>query len=402
MDIGNTSSTKPAGSGLMNHGRKCTEVPAPVRTSSQNLKVGETNPRTDPRWVSFVGEHPNGSIYHHPAWLEALEREYGQKGVYLFCEDAAGQVLAILPMLYTRGLPFNFGGPFTGRRLSSLPRTPVAGPLSIDSRATVAVLQEAVQRVSKNPGIQLQIKTQGPDLDGLVDGVVCTPWRLSYVLQLAATSDGCFRVADSDYRYSIKKAINKATRLGVHVRPAETLEDLRDWYVLYLDTMRRNVVPARPYRFFASLWELLRPQGMMQLLLAEQREVGRTRTIAGTIFLLLGRTVSCTFNGSRSRDFPLRPNDIIYWKAINEACSKGFEFFDFGEVAEGRPELARYKSKWGSKPVRLYRYYYPAPRNLEIGVAEPEGYPKLLTQAVWRRLPLGATACLSDHVYSYL
>jgi len=69
----------------------------------------------------------------------------------------------------------------TGRRLSSLPRTPLAGPLSKDPQATVEILRAAMTRVCHNPGIQLQIKTQGPELDGLGDGVVCTPWRLSYL-----------------------------------------------------------------------------------------------------------------------------------------------------------------------------------------------------------------------------
>lgn len=82
------------------------------------------------------------------------------------------------------------------------------------------LMLEAVNRVRRERGIQLQIKTQGPELDGLVDGVVCTPWRLSYLLQLPAISEGPFRVADSHHRSSIKRAINKATRLGVHVRPA--------------------------------------------------------------------------------------------------------------------------------------------------------------------------------------
>jgi hypothetical protein len=373
-----------------------------VKASSQNLKVAEANPQTDPRWASFVVQHSSGSVYHHPAWLEALEREYGQKGVYLVCEDDTGQVLAILPMLYTRGLPFGLGGTLTGRRLSSLPRTPVAGPLSVDLRATRAVIHEAVQRVSQNPGIQLQIKTEGPELDGLVEGVVCTPWRLSYVLELGTTSEGSFRIADSDHRYGIKRAVNKATRLGVNVRPAETLADLRGWYVLYLDTMRRNFVPARPYRFFVALWELLRPKGMMQLLLAEHQEAGRSRIIAGSVFLRFGRTISFAFNGSRPHDLSLRPNDLIHWEAINAACRRGFQYFDFGEVAEGRPELARYKRKWGSEPVRLYRYYYPAPRDREPGVSELEGYPKLLTQGLWHRLPLGLTAYLGDHIYGYL
>ena len=347
-------------------------------------------------------EHPNGSIYHHPAWLQALEREYGQKGIYLICEDTSGQVLAILPMLYTRGLPFGASRPLTGRRLASLPRTPLAGPLSVDSQATIALLREAMQRVSGSPDVQIQIKTQGRELDGLIDGVVCTPWRLSYVLRLATTSNGSFRVADSDHRYTIKKAINKATRLGVRARPAETEAELSVWYRLYLETMRRNIVPARPYRFFAALWELLRPLGMMQLLLAEQQNGGASRIIAGTVFLRLGRTVSCAFNGSGSGDLSLRPNDIIYWEAINDACRKGFQLFDFGEVAEERPELARYKSKWGSEAVRLYRYYYPTPRDVRSHAFEPDGYLKSFGEAVWRKLPLGATAWLGDRIYGYL
>jgi lipid II:glycine glycyltransferase (peptidoglycan interpeptide bridge formation enzyme) len=233
----------------------------------------------------------------------------------------------------------------------------------------------------------------------LVDGVVCTPWRRSYVLRLTASSDGTFRVADGDHRYSIKKAINKATRFGVHARSAENLADLHDWYSLYLDTMRRNVVPARPYRFFVALWELLRPKGMMQLLLAEQQKVGKGRILAGTVFLRLGRTVSCAFNGSRPSDLSLRPNDVIYWEAINDACKEGFQLFDFGEVAEERPDLARYKSKWGAEPIRLHRYYYPVlPEHRDVSA----DVLRKLASLVWRHLPLGATAYLSDRAYSCL
>jgi CelD/BcsL family acetyltransferase involved in cellulose biosynthesis len=350
-----------------------------------------------------VTEHPDGSIYHHPAWLEALEREYGQKGVYLVCEDDFGKILAIMPMQYTRGLPFSFGRPLTGRRLSSLPRTPLAGPLSVDSRATVALLKEAIHRVSENPGIQLQIKMQGRELDGVVvDGMVCTPWRVSYVLQLPQNSKTPFRVKNSHSRASIKWAINKATRLGVQVRAAESEGELSNWYRLYLETMRHNAVLPRPYRFFSTLWELLKPRGMMQLMLAEQQTAGQRRLIAGSIFLRFGRTVSYAFNGSRLRDLSLRPNDVIQWQAINEACESGFRCFDFGEVPEGHHDLAKFKSKWGAEQIRLYRYYCPGLSDLKSSSVESESYLDVLGKAVWRRLPLTAISWLGDRMYAYL
>lgn len=379
-----------------------TELPSSTEKSSRNLRVAETNPRTDPRWESFVVEHPNGSIYHHPAWLEALEREYGQKGVYFICEDAVGQVLAILPMMYTRGLPFGVGTPPSGRRLSSLPRTPIAGPLSTDSRATVALLQTAVQRVAGAPGVLLQIKTQGRELDGLIDGLVCAPWRLAYLLRLPTDAEGPFRINNSESRASVKRAINKAKRLGVYARRAETEAELSTWYRLYLETMRRNLVPPRPYRFFAGLWKSLKPRGMMELLLAEQESNGQRRIIAGSIFLMFGQTTSYGFNGSALKDLYLRPNDLLHWEAINEACKNGFQFLDLGEVPEGNDELARFKRKWGAEPVRLHRYYYPGSRNADGVSLESGGYPQLISGGLWRRLPLAATAWIGDRIYAYL
>lgn len=371
------------------------------QTASQNLRVVRTNPSVDLRWESFVLNHPEGSIYHHPAWLKALEREYGQESLYLACENDDGQIMGVLPLLYTRGLPFGLRKPLSGRRLASLPRTPVAGPLSNDSRATFALLQEAVRCVSGNPGVQLQIKMQDRDLDGLVNGLVCTPWRLSYRLELP-TSPEPFRVKSSHSRASIKWAINKATKHGVCARLAETEEDLRAWYSLYLETMRQNFVPPRPYRFFVALWELLRPKGMMQLVLAEQGN-GRRSIIAGSVFLMFGQTVSYAFNGSRRDDLSLRPNDVIQWHAINQACENGYRYCDFGEVPEGREDLAKFKSKWGSEPIRLYRYYYPAFQNVRaVSNMDSNGYSVLLAQALWRRLPLSATSWLGDRMYSYL
>ena len=211
-----------------------------------------------------------------------------------------------------------------------------------------------------------------------------------------------YRIPNTNERGKVRWAINKATRLGVEVRPAETQAELYEWYLLYLETMRRNAVPPRAYRFFAGLWEFLRPVGMMKLLLAEQVTAGAKRLIAGSVFLMLGNTVSYAFNGSRHSDLGLRPNDVIQWHAINEACEKGFRCFDFGEVPDGHWELARFKSKWGATAVRLSRYYYP---ELPADTDDSSSFSTYATaagKALWSRLPLRATALLGDRIYSCL
>src|ERR1700730_2178434 len=57
------------------------------RGGELNLRALEIDFRADPRWRPFVAAHPNGTAYHHPLWLEALEKEYGQRIVTLACES---------------------------------------------------------------------------------------------------------------------------------------------------------------------------------------------------------------------------------------------------------------------------------------------------------------------------
>jgi lipid II:glycine glycyltransferase (peptidoglycan interpeptide bridge formation enzyme) len=141
---------------------------------------------------------------------------------------------------------------------------------------------------------------------------------------------------------------------------------------------------------------------MMQLLLAEQEVRGLRKIIAGSIFLMFGQTVSYAFNGSSSSHFPLRANDVIQWRAINEACKNSYRYFDFGEVPEGHDELAKFKSKWGAEPVRLHRYYYPSLPDSATESVKSVGHVELLINAVWRRVPLAAVSWIGDRIFSYL
>jgi hypothetical protein len=263
------------------------------------------------------------------------------------------------------------------------------------------LIQAAVERVRKAPGTQLQIKALSAGLDGLVHGLVDVPWVATYTLELPKRLEE-LRFGNSRHHGRIKWAVTKAARRRVRVRLAETEGELRAWYKLYLDTMRYHVVPPRPYRFFKACWELLRTQGLMRLLLAEQHEAGRSRLLAGSIFLQFGQSVLYAFNGRRREELSLRPNDIIQWQAIHDACREGFRRFDFGEVAEHHEGLAEFKSKWGAQPRRLHRYYYPEPRELESGVLAPGRRTRRFADTVWQQLPLKVTAMLGDWIYGYL
>jgi hypothetical protein len=364
-----------------------------VAESASNLHVVEVDPQTDLRWEALVASLPDGLIYHHPAWLQVLEEAYSYKPVNLACEDANGQLRGVLPLFYTRGL-------LTGRRFSSLPRTPVAGPLACYDQALSVLVSAARERARDEPGTQLQFKMLSNALDGLVDGVVSVPWRKTYMLELPERPE-LLPIGNSQSRSQIKRAVNKATKLGVQVNQAETERELRSWYGLYLDTMRWVAIPPRPYRFFEVAWKRLRPLGLMRLLLAKHYPAGQAKLLGGLLLLMFGQTVFYAFSGWRREDQSLRPNDALHWRAIQDACAEGFRSYDFGEVPKNNQGLAEFKSKWGTQPKWLYRYYYPAPRELDISILDSSSRIHQFAIATWRRLPIEATVLLSDWAHHY-
>jgi Acetyltransferase (GNAT) domain len=366
-----------------------------------NLRVTEIDFRNDPRWEQFLASCPDALIYHHPSWLQALEREYDRRCIGLACADESGNLRGILPLMATRGLPTNLLSHQTAPRLSSLPRTPLAGPLCVTVEAATVLLREAVRRASEMGHRQLELKVGDLNLDELVPEMARTVWRISYVYDLPEKPE-LVRFRNTRNHARIKWAIAKARKQRVEIRVADDEKDLRDWYPIYLYTMRFRAVPPRPYRFFKALWDLMHARGLMRLWLAERREGSKTRLLAGSITLGLGQTSYYAFNGCHPRDFGFRPNDLLQWCAIHDACERGFRWYDLGEVPADNPTLAEFKRKWGALPKPLYRYYYPAPNSHHRAVisSTQTGLGRQLGR-IWRHMPLKATSLLGDYIYSY-
>jgi hypothetical protein len=371
--------------------------------------VVEVDPRADGRWEEYLARHPDALVYHHPLWLEVLTREYAQPVTGLLDEDEAGRCQGVLPLLCTRGLPFGLGGPTLGRRLSSLPRTPLAGPLATDDDAEARLLRGALERVAAG-GARLQIKAPRPL--STVDALTSTPWRESFVLDLPDDPDA-LRFGASRNHGRITWAVRRAAKGGVSVREAESRADVRAWYRLYLETMRWHLVPPRPWRFFEACWELLVSPGLMRMLVAERQEGARRTLLAGSIFLTYGSTEFYAFNGRRRDALALRPNDTLLWHAMRDACRRGVTRFDLGEVTHDNDGLAEFKSKWGATSVWLHRSYYPPPdgsrgtRDSEPAggrarVVQPGWSARDAVRAAWRRVPLGATARAGEYLYAFL
>jgi CelD/BcsL family acetyltransferase involved in cellulose biosynthesis len=356
----------------------------------------------DARWDAFVAGAPGATVYHHSGWLTALQRESRQPLVKLVYEEPDGTLSGILPLMVTRGLPLGLGGAGAAGRLSSLPRTPVAGPVATSEAALRALTETAIGH-ARSAGLRLQLKHATGMLDDLVPSLQGSPWRISYVKPLPDDPDR-LRFGNSRNHSRIMWAVRKAQREGLEVRVASTESDLRTWYRLYLDVNRWRGLPSRPYRLFQAAWEHLRPGGFLRLYLVHQRRAGRDVLLAGSMVLSLGDTAFYAFNGRLREALPLRPNDLMQWHAMRDAAGASRRWYDFGEVEEGNEGLAAFKAKWDTQTRTLMRYHAPPLPGDHAGYrgTQAEGWPRRVALRAWHHVPLGVTALAGDWIYQYL
>jgi CelD/BcsL family acetyltransferase involved in cellulose biosynthesis len=327
----------------------------------------------DPRWAEFVAGHEGATPFHHPAWAQLLAETYGYRGFALAVCGEDGRPEAGAPFLEVRSLSRR-------RRWISLPFTDECAPLA-DDRRQLADAFAAAREPLRAPGLEVRAALDSVGWHTGADAVV-------HELDLR---DGVETVRGRFSRSQVRRNINRAEREGVVVRRAATEEDLAAYYALHSRTRRRQGVPVQPRRFFDLLWARLAETGLAFILLAD---VGDRRAVAGALFLAWRGTTIYKFGASDPESWPARPNHLIFWTAIREACARGDARFDFGRTDVGNDGLRAFKSGWGADERPLVY------STLAAGGAEDGLAARAMSVAI-RRGPAWVCRGVGETLYRY-
>lgn len=289
----------------------------------------------DARWRAFVDQSADATPFHHPAWARLLALTYRYDGFAIAVVDGSGRVVAGAPLIEVRDFSFR-------RAWISLPYTDECPPLANDFRSR-RELFHALGRVDE--------RFNAPRIE--VRGVIgACGWRTATdavisELELEVDTE---RVRGRLNR-STRHNIARAQRDGVVVRRATDAKDLDAFYALHTRTRRRQGVPVQPRRFFSLLWSQLVERGLAFILLAD---AGERKAVAGALFLASYGTTVYKFGASDADSWRLRPNHLILWTAIEDACARGDRRFDFGRTDLSNSGLRTFKGRWGAeeRPLR--------------------------------------------------
>jgi hypothetical protein len=369
-----------------------------VAIQPQPRTAVEIDPLTDARYEAFVAGHERATAYHSGAWARILSSAYGFRPEYLAIDGQSGELEGVMPLMYTRGV-------ISGKRLRGLPVVPPAGPLGVTADREAALV-EAACRAADRRGARLMFATRTGGYEQAVPGLSGRAKHPTWVTPLGDDAD--------ELRRSWKKGSNnlfrniaKAEKLGVTVREGTGEADLRAFYLLYLETMRRHRSLPRAWRQLALDQRLLGPRGEFRLFLAEHEG----RVVAAAVFHAFAGAVDLLYNGSATSERDLRANFALYWHALRWAIESGHRHFDWGEAQEGG-SLSRFKAQWSAEPVREYVYEY-APgadtgpsradrlRNQHDALDVPGELSRRerLIDGAWERAPLRLTQTAGALVY---
>jgi serine/alanine adding enzyme len=331
----------------------------------------------------FLRGSPQAGVYHTPEWREALVSAYGYIPIYLgaFEED---RLAAVLPMMEVSSW-------LTGRRLVSLPFSNVCGPIG-GPGAPPELVGRAIEICRERGAGTVEIRTQA-DINPLADGRMSgVSYFITSIVDLDPDPDVVWkRFKDRNVRTEVRQAEKK----GVEVRMGETDEDMKRFYDLYAPSRQSHGVPPQPYLFFHSLWRHLRP-ACLDLLVATHDG----HCIGGLVTLGYGKTLCAAYIGSDAAYRSLRVHQILFWKAMEMGCRRGFERFDFLRTPKKSTSLRYFKERWNAREVDLTYLYYPEVRGTASTIEETAKY-RLLT-AVLKRSPAFVGKALGRVLYRHL
>lgn len=341
---------------------------APFRPAGLSLREADlSDPGEVRRLEGYVAEHPEGTAFHRPIWLNAVARGTGNRALALVAERR-GELVAYLPLSEVHS-------PLFGRVLASSGFAVGGGILAAsdkDARGLFAALEEMALRRSC-PAIELR---GGVLPKGRIRWVLRHDSHCGFVRPLAADDEAELLTIPRKQRAELRKGLSGD--LTVEVGTSRADRDAH--YAVYAESVRNLGTPVFPKGLFEAVLD-----GFGQD--ADILTVRYKGEPVATVLSLYHKGAVMPYWGGGTRVArQLRANDRMYYELMLHARRRGCDRFDFGrsKTASGAHD---FKKNWGFDPEPLGYATWTAP-GCQPRDADPTSAAHAAQIALWKRLPL--------------
>lgn len=319
------------------------------------------------RLEGYVAEHPDGSAFHRPAWLNAVACGTGNRALALVAERR-GELAAYLPLSEVHS-------PLFGRVLASSGFAVGGGILAAsdkDARGLFAALEEMALRRSC-PAIELR----GGVLPTTRAGwVIRHDSHCGFVRPLAADDEAELLAIPRKQRAEVRKGLSDELTVEVGTSSG----DRAAHYAVYAESVRNLGTPVFPKGLFEAVLDGFGKDADILTV----RHQGNP--VASVLSLYHKGAVMPYWGGGTRAARQLRANDRMYYELMLHARRRGCERFDFGRSKTGSG-AHDFKKNWGFEPQPLGYASWTAPGSAPRD-ADPTSAAHAAQIALWKRLPL--------------
>lgn len=155
------------------------------------------------------------------------------------------------------------------------------------------------------------------------------------LLNLKNTEEQLLHAMKPKTRYNIRLGQKK----GVEVKSTVETADLKNFWLLMQETVKRDRFSAHPYNYYLNLVKSLGRSNSVELLVAYYN----SRPLAAALVSYFAKTATYLHGASTDRFRSVMAPYGIQWTAILNAKKRGMKFYDFGGVS---PTGAHKKHAW--------------------------------------------------------
>lgn len=326
-------------------------------------------------WERLAARDPEAVFYQREPWLSTIARVYGLEFRAATLRDRAGELAAACLFARSRN-PF-------GRRWTSLPCADAAPPLAVDEEARNRLLVS----IAGSEFARGLLEVRGYAAPEPWKTANCfADWRLDL--------DRPLNAIQRSMAQNFRRQLNRGHERQFTIEADRTLNGLRRFYRLMLETRRRLGVPAQPWRFFRTVFDAMRASGNLEVWMISQGG----RTVSAMVLLKDGDALHYKWS-ARSEPTPTGASHRLV-AAVLERYAQQYRYMGLGRTDVRNVGLNRFKKEMGAKSYPLpYSFLPRIPAQVSAEVLDES---RQWISRVWRRLPLPLTQLLGSVLYRYL
>jgi len=321
------------------------------------------------RWDRLVSEHPRASFFHLIGWKRIIEKTFGHKARYFYCERD-GEITGIAPI-------FECSNWLIGRCFISIPLAAYGGIVACDSESEQALLDHSKRMAESASAEYLELRRRD---GGLRDGFHASQIYETFNAPLFPDSASNLKRLPKDTRYMIRKAEKGGLRVQRGV------EQMEVFYDLFAQSMHRLGTPVFSPALFRNIVEEF-PEHTQLMVVYNGADA-----VTGVLSFFFRDTILPYYAGATPEATRLAANNFMYWELIKWAGEQGFRTFDFGRSKKGTGAFA-FKSQWNMNAQPLDYQVFLVNRKTVPNFSPVN--PKFeMAIRLWQNLPFSVTKWL--------